>query len=233
MIQNHAGLLHAAVGPEKALWRGFGSPTGLGTGSGEPPASALSPPEVFKLRRDCSQPRAAMREAARLGAAVTAPGKPPVPAGDPNRRGTGWGGEVARLPQGKQSWGHVWTAGSEAVQEARAERRWWRCPYPTSRWCQLQQFWSSLTPGTLKGLRSGGPTGTEQGAVRGQVGAWVLPWGVLGAEDQPSCITRDGRHERVWGCPGVGQSTDLGPSGSTGPSSQLPLDTHRIQGPAI
>lgn len=65
------------------------------------------------------------------------------------------------------------------------------------------------------------------------MGARVLPWGVLGAEDQPSCITWDRGHERVWGCAGVGRSTDLCPFGSTGPSSQLPLVTHRAQGPAI
>ena len=44
MIQNHAGLLHAAISPEKAPWQGSGSPVGVGMGSGDSPTSALSPP---------------------------------------------------------------------------------------------------------------------------------------------------------------------------------------------
>lgn len=99
---------------------GLAAPPGRAQGAGN---SQLL---LYRLRRFLSSGvTAASREQPcemLQGLVGTASGKPPVPAGEPNGRGTGWGGEEARLPQGKQSQGRVGAAGSEAVQEAQAER---------------------------------------------------------------------------------------------------------------
>lgn len=131
------------------------------------------------------------------------------------RRGTGWGGQVAWLLQGRQSQEYIWADGSETVQEVQAGYLQWRSQTPP-----LPSAGSSATP---KELRSGVTNRDRVGRGSGtrQV-TQGLSWGLPSAQDQHSCITGDGGDGTVQRCSGAGCGADSGQCRRVGPTVSCP-----------